>query len=156
QSESPSLLNRSYADNDPRIGKAKSLVVVRFASDLLEIREVYAGVAADGKAPRRHAGAEPFDAGAVAVEDDIAVAGVALDSEELAKSDLGVAVLHGQGGDLAGEIVGRDALGLPWYFSRSMETRWLLHKENHDPLQKTIWRSGGNESAKGGCQGCVA
>src|SRR5262249_14378855 len=78
--------------------------------------EVHAHIAVDGKTPRCHAGAKPLDAAAIALDDNLAVPGIAPDSEEFAERRRGVAVLHGESGDfrstLASEIVGRDALGL--------------------------------------------
>ena len=52
----------------------------------------------------------------IGIDEDVPVARIPLDVKELAQRGLGVAVLHGQGGDLggalAGQVVGRDALGL--------------------------------------------
>src|SRR5262249_2904255 len=75
-----------------------------------------ADVAADGDPAPGHVSADPFDATAVALDDDVAVAGITLHGEELAEFDSGVTVLNGQFGDLAHrfaeEVIGRDTLGL--------------------------------------------
>jgi len=77
---------------------------------------VHARVTADRDSPSRHAGADPFDAAAIALDRDLAVRGIARHVEELAERLLPVAVLHRQRGDrgrrFPGEGVGRDALGL--------------------------------------------
>src|SRR5207302_498419 len=66
--------------------------------------QVHAGVAFHGQAARGHARSDPLDAAAVAFDDDLLIARVALHSEELAQRFLAVAVLHRQFGDLGGAL----------------------------------------------------
>src|SRR5262249_40616148 len=71
--------------------------------------DVHANRTLDGDPATGHASSDPLDARAIAFDDDLSIPGIPLDTEELAQSNGGVAVLHGKGRDLgerlASEVV---------------------------------------------------
>src|SRR5262249_51134452 len=87
---------------------ARVAVHLDFATDHFRA-EVHANVAVYRDPTVCHAGADPFDAAAITLNDDFLIAGVPFDREELGERHLRVAMLHWKvfnvRGGLAGEIV---------------------------------------------------